>query len=157
MKRVTACLLPLLLLGCRRPPPAPPAPPEPAPQARAAVEADQGPLAQITAHPWWRAAVQADDVERIVDAVQAQVKGGLVLVDRDCHVTLLTDRQKVAHFRADRKRDGKDLPDRVYFDLDDYRGRPAWGRVLQDLKARLDRAEQLAVRAAAPGQGPKAN
>jgi hypothetical protein len=152
MKRATACLLPLVLLGCQRRPPAPAAPPQTAAAATVAGEADPAPMAEVTRHRWWAAEVQPDDVEKVVDAVQAQGKGALVLVDRRCRVSVVRDREKVLGFRADRRRLGKDLPDRVYFDLDDYSGRPAWGRVLRDLKAGLDRSDLLAAQA--PGGGP---
>jgi hypothetical protein len=157
MKRATVCLLPLLLLGCQQQPPAPAVRPEPAPQVTPSADPDDRPLGRITAHPWWQVEVGQSDVEKIVDAVRAQGRGTLVLVDRHCHLTLVTDHKRVARFRADRKAQGKDLPDQVYFDPDDYRNPPGWARVLKDLKERLDRAEQLVTHPAEPAAGPKAN
>jgi hypothetical protein len=140
MKRAAVCLL--LLLGCQHHP-APAVSARAAPEAGAPSESDQSPTERLAGHPWWKGEVQPADVERVVDAVRAQGRGVLVLVDRRCRITVLRARQEVARFRADRRAGGKDLPDRVYFDLDDYPTRPAWAQVLRDLKGSLDRSDLL--------------
>jgi hypothetical protein len=148
MKRVSAGLCLLFLLGCQRQPHAPVRPeaaPAAAPEAApAAGDAPESPMGQVTGHRWWAVEVQPDDVEKILYCVQAQGAGALVLVDRQCRVSVVNDREAVALFRADRRVRGQDLPDRVFFDLGDYKARPGWLQLLRDLKGRLDRADLLA-------------
>src|SRR5689334_20168681 len=82
MKRASAGLWLLLLLGCQRPQPAavrPPAPPAAGvPADEAQTPTAQTPMAQVTGHRWWRAEVDADDIEKICYCVQAQGKGTVV-------------------------------------------------------------------------------
>jgi hypothetical protein len=104
-------------------------------------------MEQVTGHRWWKVEVQPADVEKIVDTVRAQGKGALVLVDRRCRTTVVRARQDVLRFQADRRSLGKDLADRVYFDLDNYPTQPGRVQVLRDLKGDLDRSELLPLQA----------
>jgi hypothetical protein len=143
MKRASAGLCLLLLLGCQRQRPAAVRPPA-APAAGVPADEDQPPMTQVIGHRWWRVEVEPDDVEKIYYCVQAQGKETLVLVDRQCRISVVSDREAVALFRADRRAKGRDLPDRVYFDLEDYKVRPGWLQVLRDLRGSLDRSDLLA-------------
>src|SRR5690349_13861160 len=60
MKRASAGLCLLLLLGCQRQRPAAVRPPA-APAAEVPADEDQPPMTQVTGHRWWRVEVEPDD------------------------------------------------------------------------------------------------
>ena len=69
MKRASAGLCLLLLLGCQRQRPAAVRPPA-APAAGVPADEDQPPMTQVTGHRWWRVEVEPDDVDGLCSALR---------------------------------------------------------------------------------------
>ncbi len=98
-------------------------------------EAD--PMARIVAHPFWRVPVTRDQIERLVETVQAQQAGAYVYLDDEAHVVVEAPAY-VGPSASERGLTGKKW---FRFVLSDWQKRPTRSEVLAHALTAMDQAD----------------